>query len=91
MCLTAWRRDSEIMSDLNGDQTGADGSWTDQVVRRQSFEAAHPGVAIALTREPWTWTATCQVDGHEHVVTQHELRYLLDKLERIASAKEQAC
>ena len=39
-------------------KAGADGSWPDQVARRQSFEAAHPGVAIALTCEPWTWTAS---------------------------------
>jgi hypothetical protein len=79
------------MSHPNADQAAADDLWADQVVRRQSFEAAHPGVAIAFTREPWTWTATCQVDGHERVITEHELCYLLDRLERITSGPEPAC
>ncbi len=79
------------MSDLKAGRTGTGGSRADQVVRRQCFEAAHPGVTIVFTSEPWTWTATCQVNGHEHVVNEHELRDLLDKLERLTSTPEPAC
>jgi hypothetical protein len=90
MCLTGRRRDSEAMSELNAHKTSTGGSWTDQVVRRQSFEADNPGVTIAFTREPWAWTATWQVDGHKTVVTEHDLRHLLDRLDRTTSAQELA-
>lgn len=59
----------------------------DQVVRRHRFEAAHPDVTITFTREGWTWTCTCVADGREEVVTGHELRHLLDKLEAIIGAE----
>jgi hypothetical protein len=90
MCLMAWHRDSEAMSELNAHKTSTGHSWTDQVVRRHSFEAANPGVIIAFTREPWVWTATCQVDGHKTVVTEHDLRHLLDRLDCITSTPGRA-
>jgi hypothetical protein len=61
--------------------------WADQVVRRRRLEAAHPDVTITFTSESWTWTGTCVADGREEVVTGHELKYLLDKLEAIIEAE----
>jgi hypothetical protein len=64
--------------------------WADQVVRRHRFEAAHPEVTITFTRQGWTWTGKCVVDGREEAVTGHELCDLLDELESLLGKSEPA-
>jgi hypothetical protein len=61
----------------------------DQVVRRQRFEAAHPGTKIAFAAAGWTWTGTIMVGGREVHVTAHELSDVLDQLEALAAATGQ--
>jgi hypothetical protein len=58
----------------------------DQVCRRREFEAAHPGIAIRHTADPWEWTALWP--GHPRVV-RRELRDLLDQLEVLAADDEE--
>lgn len=60
----------------------------DQVIRLQAFEAVHPDVHIRHQAAPlWHWIATwIDGDGAEHVVVDHELGGLLDRLDRIFPA-----
>jgi len=64
--------------------------WVDQVVRREEFEQAHPEVTITLTREDWTWHGVISADGRETEVTANDLCILLDKLEVLVEADEEA-
>ena len=70
------------------DQVGVAG-WVDQVVRREAFEAAHPGVKIQAHTPGQPWTALVPMpDGREVTVTDPgELAGLLDKLEPLVAAQ----
>jgi hypothetical protein len=61
----------------------------DQVTRRHDFEAAHPDARITFAAAGWMWTGTITVNGHEALVTAHELEELLDQLEELAQAAGQ--
>lgn len=55
---------------------------TDNVRRRQEFEAAHPGVSISHHEDPWHWEASW-TDSHDQdrTITESDLGPLLDRLE----------
>ena len=61
----------------------------DQVVRREAFEAAHPGVKIQVHTPGQLWTAQVPMpDGSEVTVTDPgELAGLLNKLEALVAAQ----
>ena len=63
--------------------------WVDQVVRREAFEAAHPGVKIQAHTPGRPWIALVPMpDGSEVTVTDPgELGGLLDKLESLVAAQ----
>jgi hypothetical protein len=63
--------------------------WVDQVVRREAFEAAHPGVKIQAHTPGQPWTALVPMpDGSEVTVTDPgELGGLLDELESLVAAQ----
>jgi hypothetical protein len=63
--------------------------WTDQVVRREDFEAAHPSVKIQAHAMGQPWTAlTPMPDGSDVTVTDPgELGSLPGKLESLVSAE----
>lgn len=54
---------------------------TDQVPRRQAFEAAHPEVEITY-HGPY-WKAVITEEAGQTVVTRYELKDVLDKLEAL--------
>jgi hypothetical protein len=58
------------------------------VERKQRWQAAHPGVAIALHYAPaWHWAAEwTDPDGTIRLVVNYELDLLLDALERDQAA-----
>ena len=55
---------------------------TDQVIRRQRFELAHPGVVI--TYHETHWQAVIPERDGETVIVRYELEGLLDRLEELA-------
>jgi len=55
--------------------------YVDQVPRRMAYEAAHPNVEI-LYLGPY-WQAIIREDNGQTIITRHELRNLLDKLEAL--------
>lgn len=55
---------------------------TDQVVRRQEFEAAHPDWRIMWDADYRVFRAWRLLDGGEDNLTRYELRDLLDALEK---------
>ena len=57
--------------------------YTDQVVRRERYETANPDVTI--THDPPTWQAVIPEENGETVITRHDLKALLDKLESLGS------
>ena len=59
--------------------------YFDQVIRLQAFQAAHPNVRVEHQAAPlWHWISTwTDDDGAERVKVDHELRGLLDQLERL--------
>ncbi len=58
--------------------------YLDTVLRKQAFEKAHPHVHIAHQAAPlWHWLASWRDDdGAERVKVDHELKGLLDSLDR---------
>lgn len=59
--------------------------YLDTVLRKQAFQAAYPHVRIEHQAAPrWHWVATwADADDAERVKVAHELKELLDQLERI--------
>jgi len=55
--------------------------YTDQVPRRQAYEAGHPGVEITY-RGPY-WKAVVPEEAGETVIVRYDLKGLLDKLEAL--------
>jgi len=61
--------------------TGGDPEFVDQVPRRQAYEAAHPDVEITY-HGPY-WKAVIPEGTGHTVITQYELKDVLDKLEAL--------
>jgi hypothetical protein len=59
-----------------------------QVVRLQTFRAAHPDVIIG-TAEFGTWQALIPEPNGETVTTRHTLRALLDKLDMLTGQQRE--
>jgi hypothetical protein len=65
-----------------GGRGGGTGRRVDQVVRRHTFEAAHPEVTISYLGAGRPWAAVIALPGAaEERVTAYELEELLDRLE----------
>jgi hypothetical protein len=58
-----------------------DPGYVDQVIRRERYEAAHPGVTIELVGPQWR--AVVPEENGESVITRLDLKQLLDKLESL--------
>ena len=56
-------------------------TMTDQVVRREQYEAMHPDVVI--TYHETHWQAVIPEAGGETVIVRYELESLLDRLEEL--------
>jgi hypothetical protein len=60
---------------------GVEPGYVDQVVRRQEYEAAHPETEIIYLGPHWQ--AIIREEAGVTVITRHDLRVLLDKLEAL--------
>jgi hypothetical protein len=60
-------------------------SYVDQVPRRLAYQAAHPDVTITYLGP--AWKAVITEDQGEIVITRHELKALLDKLESLDTVR----
>jgi hypothetical protein len=83
-------RVASVVSDTEGAERGRRGGGTgrrvDQVVRRHTFEAAHPEVTISYLGAGRPWAAVIALPGAaEERVTAYELEELLDRLETRAA------
>jgi hypothetical protein len=83
-------RVASVVSDTEGAERGRRGAGTgrrvDQVVRRHTFEAAHPEVTISYLGAGRPWAAVIALPGAaEERVTAYELEELLDRLETRAA------
>jgi hypothetical protein len=58
--------------------------WTDQVVRKDKFLAAHPEWSIVYVRSAGYFEASR--DNPNTVITDYELRFLLDRVEKATPA-----
>lgn len=59
------------------------GGDLDQVTRKASFLAAHPGVRVFPVSSAGAWQARIPEPDGETVITRYGLRQLLDKLDEI--------
>jgi hypothetical protein len=56
----------------------------DAVVHLQRFREKHPGVTVEHKGAPvWHWAATWSQDGESRIVTDGELRHLMERLDRL--------
>ena len=62
--------------------TGKSGRGADQVVRRIEFCAAHPEVRVEYLPGMSRWEASYPAGTGAETVSDHELRRVLDELER---------
>jgi len=63
---------------------------TDNVLRRQEYERAHPSVEITHIPDPWTWVASWTDQGCHCTMRRDELSDLLDALDNLDLPSDQA-